>query len=245
MTVEEMSLAFDVGYDNIAGASAPPIDVYEKSLYLTKAQLEIVKNYYDALSNRKQRGFEGSEKRRVDLKQLIKDYKTSTSFTNSLSIYPTSKFFNIPQDVFLIVNEKAKILNTGCDLNKIIQVKPVNYDEFNKQIDNPFKRPDNSLAWRLDISNINNNKVVEIITPFTNLEYQIRYLKYPKPIILTDLITSFPFENLTIEGLSVITPCELDNEIHQEILDRAIELAFADLRPEKLETKIQIDTRNE
>jgi hypothetical protein len=29
---------------------------------LTKAQLEIVKNYYDPLSNRKQKGFESSEK---------------------------------------------------------------------------------------------------------------------------------------------------------------------------------------
>lgn len=245
MTVEEFSREFDIGYNSIAGASAPPIDEYEKSLYLTKAQLEIVKNYYDALSNRKQKGFEATEKRRRDLSQLTKDFKTSASFTNSIGIHPTSKFYNIPSDTFLIVNEKAKILTPGCDLNKLITVEPMTHDEFNVQIDNPFKRPDRNLAWRLDISNINNNKVVEIVSTFGQLEYQIRYLKYPKPIILVNLNTAFPLETLTIDGQSTPSTSELNEEIHREILDRAIELVSRDYKLQDLESKIQLDIRNE
>ena len=72
MTVQEFSNQFDILYNAIATQSAPGIDSYEKSVYLTKAQLEIIKNYYDPASNRKQKGFEGSEKRRVDLKNLIR-----------------------------------------------------------------------------------------------------------------------------------------------------------------------------
>lgn len=245
MNVQELSREFDIGYNSIAGASAPPIDEYEKSLYLTKAQLEIVKNYYDALSNRKQKGFESTEKRRNDLKQLIKDYKNSASFVNSLGIHPNSKFYNIPSDTFLIINEKAKVLNSGCDLNKIINIKPISHDEFNIQVDNPFKRPDRNLAWRLDISNINNNKVVEIVSTFGQLEYQMRYLKYPKPIILVNLATAFPLENLTIDGQIISSTCELDEEIHREILDRSIELAIRDYKVEDLESKVQLDVRNE
>lgn len=245
MTAQEFSLEFDIGYSNIAGQSAPPIDEYEKSLYLTKAQLEIVKNYYDALSNRKQKGFESTEKRRNDLKQLIKDYKTSSSFTNSIAIDPSSKFYNIPSDTFLIINERGKILSTGCDLNKVINITPITHDEFNVQINNPFKRPDRNLAWRLDISNINNNKVVEIISTISQLEYQMRYLKYPKPIVLVNLATTFPSENLTIDGQISVSTSELNEEIHREILDRAIELAIRDYKREDLESKVQLDIRNE
>ena len=44
MTVSEFSNEFDVYYNSIATNAAPSIDLYEKSVYLTKAQLEIVKN---------------------------------------------------------------------------------------------------------------------------------------------------------------------------------------------------------
>jgi hypothetical protein len=244
----EMSNAFDIRYNSIAGQNAPGIDAFEKSSYLTKAQLEIIKNYYDPNSNRKQKGFEGSEKRRVDLKELIKDYKISSAVSLPSSIYPTAKFYNLPDDVFLLVNEKAKVISEDCNNNLIIKVKPVTYDEFNTQIKNPFKTPDKNIAWRLDISKIDNKQVVEIISPYNItglLEYQIRYLKYPKPIILADLNTTFPGENLTIEGIQSITDCELHTEIHDEIVDRAVQLAIRDYKKEGLESKVQLDMRNE
>lgn len=243
-----MSNAFDIRYNSIAGQSAPGIDVFEKSSYLTKAQLELIKNYYDPASNRKQKGFEGSEKRRVDLKELIKDFKISSSSSTPSSLYPTAKFYNLPDDLFLLVNEKVKIISEDCNNNSIIKVKPVTYDEFNNQINNPFKTPDKTVAWRLDISKIGNKQVVEIVSPYNitgSLEYQIRYLKYPKPIILADLNTAFPGETITIEGIQVATDCELHKEIHDEIVDRAVELCMNDYKQQGLESKVQLDARNE
>ena len=49
----------------------------------------------------------------------------------------------------------------------------------------------------------------------------MRYIKRPKPIILGDL------GKVTIEGLSTVTECELPEELHPEILQRAVELAKA------------------
>ena len=236
MTVQEMSNQFDILYNAIATQSAPGIDSYEKSVYLTKAQLEIIKNYYDPASNRKQKGFEASEKRRVDLKELIKSYSNSSGFDNVNKIHNTSKFFNIPQETFIIINERVKITSTDCENGKTIKVKPVTHDEFNTQIDNPFKTPNNKIAWRMDMSKINNQKVVEIISPYNvlgSLEYIVRYIKY------------FPGEGLTIDGLSILQNCELDEELHVEILDRAVQLALRDYKPQNLESKIQLDTRNE
>lgn len=243
MTVSELNHEFDIHYNSIASNSAPGLDIYEKSIFLTKAQLEIIKNYYGTL-NKYQKGFENSEKRRVDLKEIIKNYKTTTYFKNNNSIHTDSKFFNIPPDVFLITNEFGIIKSLDCNLGKRINIKPITQDEFNNQILNPFKKPNDNVAWRLDFSKINNNKVVEIISPF-DIEYNLRYIKYPKPIILGDLLTNFPSENLSIDGYTNAQTSELDEEIHREILDRAVELALRDYKPSDLQTKVELDNRNE
>jgi hypothetical protein len=248
MTNQEFRNQFDISYNAIASMSSPGIDDYELSVYLTKAQLEIIKNYYDPLSNRKQKGFEATEKRRRDLNQLVKDYKTTDIISNEFNIHPEAKFYIIPDDLFLIVNEKVKITSEDCYNNKTITVRPVSYDEYDIQIDNPFEKPNEKLAWRLDLSNINNVKVVEILSPYNisgSLEYQIRYIKYPKPIIITDLEVAFPSDNLTIDGISTETSCELNTEICREILDRAVMLAVADYRPQNLQVKAQMSQLNE
>lgn len=245
MTVSELSHEFDIHYNAIASQSSPGLDLYEKSVFLTKAQLEIIKNYYTPKGNKYQTGFENSEKRRTDLKELIRNFKSDTFFVDANnSIHTDSKFINIPDNVFLITNESATIKNEGCYLNKRISIKPVTQDEFDIQINNPFKQPDNSVAWRLDFSEILNNKVVEIISQY-NLEYNMRYIMYPKPIILGDLTTLFPGESLTIDGYSNAQGCELSEEIHREILDRAVELALRDYKPQNLDNVVQLDQRNE
>jgi hypothetical protein len=248
MTTVEFSNEFDIHYNSIAGQSAPGIDAYEKSVFLTKAQLEIVKNYYDALSNRKQKGFESTEKRRVDLKELIKDYKTTASATSIRGIHPSSKFFELPLDAYLLINENVKVISEHCINDTIIEVKPVTHDEYNKQIKNPFKTPDNSVAWRLDISKTGAKDLVEIVSPYNLsdvLEYRLRYIKYPSPIVLVDLATEFAGETVSIDGVTALTQCELHESVHREIVDRAVEIALRDYKPEGLGTKIQTDVRNE
>ena len=125
MTNQEFRQQFDISYNAIASMSSPGIDDFELSVYLTTAQLEIIKNYYDPLSNRKQKGFEATEKRRRDLNQLVKDYKTSTTITNSSNINSEAKFYTVPNDLFLIVNEKAKITSEDCYNNKTLTIKPI------------------------------------------------------------------------------------------------------------------------
>ena len=109
MTSLELDNEFNIHFNSIAGQSAPNLDAYEKSVFLTKAQLEIVKNYYDPQSNRKQKGFEASEKRRQDLKELIKNYIDNSAFDDESKIHINSKFYNLPEDLFLIINEQVKI----------------------------------------------------------------------------------------------------------------------------------------
>ena len=46
MTAAEFSQEFDILYNNIASNQAPGLTEYEKSVLLTKAQDEIIKNYF-------------------------------------------------------------------------------------------------------------------------------------------------------------------------------------------------------
>tara|TARA_R110002050_G_scaffold267498_1_gene409190 strand:+ start:14791 stop:15537 length:747 start_codon:yes stop_codon:yes gene_type:complete len=248
MNTVEFSNEFDILYDNVATKGAPGIDLYEKSVYLTTAQLELVKNYYDPKSNRKQVGFERSEKRRVDLKELIRDYKSNIIIDSTDNISPDSQFFRIPSDTFLIIQEQATLGSEDECLNsKVLRVDPQTYDEYNIQKDNPFRQPDVNFIWRLDYySQLGTTKNVELISPYPIAQYHIRYIKYPEPIILTALDAGeFVGMDLSIDGISTEQTCQLNTEIHREILNRAVELALRDYKENTLQNKIQTNNRNE
>lgn len=72
MTNSEFSNEFDVLYNSITSNQAPGLDEYEKSVFLTKAQDEIVKSYFNPRSNKTQEGFDGNEKRQIDFSMIMR-----------------------------------------------------------------------------------------------------------------------------------------------------------------------------
>ena len=71
MTTQEFSSEFDILYNNIMSNAAPGLDEYEKSVFLTKAQEEILKNYFNPKGNKYQEGFDDNEKRQIDFSSLV------------------------------------------------------------------------------------------------------------------------------------------------------------------------------
>ena len=70
MTLQEFNTNFDLLYNNIASNQAPGLDEYEKSVFLTNAQLELVKNYFNPKGNKYQEGFDQSPKRQLDFSTI-------------------------------------------------------------------------------------------------------------------------------------------------------------------------------
>tara|TARA_R110000772_G_scaffold54130_2_gene123612 strand:+ start:16361 stop:17161 length:801 start_codon:yes stop_codon:yes gene_type:complete len=266
MTVDEFSREFDIYYNSISSNDAPGIDLYEKSVYLTKAQLEIVNNYFNPEGNKYKKGFEASSKRREDLRELIRPYISateSTVLTTDDGISPNSQFFRVPNDVYIIIQEKARIdANLICqdDEQKYIKVIPKTHDEFNVQENNPFKNPDRGIIWRLDMYSITSNdilpdsqdltsspnKVVELISPYNINQFKFRYIKYPSPIILVNLLTEYPYEQLSVDSITAEQTCALGGaSLHREILNRAVEMATSDYTPSELSQRVQMNQRNE
>lgn len=145
--------------------------------------------------------------------------ETITSTTGQID--PRSAVYQFPNDAFIIVNEV--IVTTH---GRYLQVIPLRYDEYTRLMSKPFKYPVKNQAWRLMNSGIVADgkavKKVELITNSwdTIQTYSIRYVRVPKPIIVANL------GDLSIDGQSAAsTECEIDPILHEDILQRAVELA--------------------
>lgn len=220
MTNQEFSDQFDVLYNNITSNQAPGLDEYEKSVFLTKAQDDIVKSYFNPRLNKSAEGYDGNEKRQIDFSMIMRT-KSYTSFSNAtFDNKPNTKKVTLDKDIMMFINEFADVTRNGSQLR--ITVVPLEYREYSRLMSKPYKRPLAYQAWRLlDNSGSDNNAEI-IIGPSDELvKYSIRYVKRPRAIILTDL------DGVTLDGISRLQECELDPILHVEILQRAVELAKA------------------
>lgn len=352
MTTSEFSNQFDVLYNNITSNQAPGIDEYEKSIFLTKAQEELVRDYFNARTVKNGQGFDDNEKRQYDFSTLLNTAKIDTAMLSlvlkNLPLLDTrfdtrSVPCLAPSDLFLAINESI-LDSTG----RRYSVLPIQYNEYARLMMKPYGFPLKRQAWRImsnqagdlmtyggkvytdkdgntrtfifrnkctkkviiqmrksnsvvapTVESSDENKVIidfniyssnpfqwwsaylkdeaaltavglndyiyppsgaddingvfageslddfiiynnielypvgttsvpmfEIIGRFTgDLDYTLRYVRTPKPIVLVKL--SDIQEGLSINGVSDITQCELPINTHQEILQRAVELAKA------------------
>lgn len=287
MTNDEFSNEFDVLYNNITSNQAPGLDEYEKSVFLTKAQDEIIKAYFNPKTNKVQEGFDGNQRRQIDFSMVMRSnsFKTRVYLSGDVGVgTPTiskmkldllvtdvvkdyidgeadipegatseifkikdrepefsdrpatvvtyfkdalfdsrdnSKSIDLNEDILMFINEYV-IVSRGSQKVRLTVV-PINYNEYNRLMSKPYKRPLKFNAWRL-IGNSNSKNVAELIIGPNDIitQYSIRYIKRPNPIILSNLE-----EGLSIGTLKEATPCELDPILHSEILQRAVELAEA------------------
>lgn len=225
MTTEEFSNEFDTllnSYSNVEVFGKTPntveVDEYEKSVFLTNAQEEIVIDLYNG-KNPFRDSFEKTEEIRRYLSDLIRTYTTSTKEEGYTGLSNKSVFFKLPEDLWFITYEAVNLKDDelGCMDGEGISVIPVTQDEYHRIKKNPFRGPNERRAIRLDLS----EKVVEIVSKYNIDTYLVRYLARPRPIILSKLP-----DNLSINGVSDKTECELNPVIHRAILERAVKLAI-------------------
>lgn len=149
MTNQEFSNEFDVLYNNIMSNQAPGLDEYEKSVFLTKAQDEIVKNYFNPKGNKYQEGFDGSEKRQIDFSMLIVTEAVHEATVSPTPLFPLqhTKLFSIPDRILMFINESLAVERDGVPT--YLTVVPLDYKEYNRLMSKPYKRPLKNQAWRI------------------------------------------------------------------------------------------------
>ena len=214
----EFSNEFDVLYNNIMSNAAPGLNEYEKSVFLTKAQEEIVKNHFNPNGNKYREGLDDSPKRQIDFSELIKVAEGTVKVGPSTTFDNRAKVYDLPEDVFIVINESV-------ETDKVPkQILPISYTEYTRLMSKPYKEPVKYQAWRLITTSVNNITVELIVNSNETIsKYKVRYIRRPAPIITADL--SSDYGDVSINGKSEISECELNPIIHQEILQRAVELA--------------------
>ena len=235
MTLTDFSNAFDTLLNSYSQSvqfaeNASRIDIrldeYEKSLFLTKAQEELIINLY-AGRVFPGKGFEATEEIREYLAPLVKEKSISVETENSSEQdseqdpepEPEKPIlgliqFTLPPDVWEIVYESLTVSGKKCDDDTSLDVYPVTLDEYNKIKKNPFRGVNNRRALRLGPA----QGKVELDSKFDISEYTIKYLREPTPIVLTDLP-----DGVEIEGVSEATECKLPSSAHRMILELAVQ----------------------
>lgn len=216
MDVQELSNLFDtllqpyITKDVQGEQNTLAFDEYEKSIFLTKAQEQIVLELYQEL--------EQSEENRKYLSNLIKtgNYvpigeKDEALINNTFKSYKVE----IEDSVLFMIYEQCTLSNeNNCVNGRIVSVVPTVHDDLDKVLKNPFKSPNSRKVIRLDFDN-----KIELISKYNISNYKVRYLKKPNPIILVTL------EDLNIDKKQEVSNGETNPILHERIVQRAVQLA--------------------
>lgn len=277
MDRQEFSYRFDILYNNISSNAAPGINEYEKSVFLTKAQDEIVKNYFNARGNKYREGFEETEKRKMDFSNIlvVKYYDKGQDVTadaKGKGIVPFHKkgiLYEWPDDLLFVADETVV-----TDQDITLSVVPMDNINYMRLMSKPYQYPTRSQCWRMvhTIPNALRNMTTgsktfytELVTSLNIETYTLRYVKQPYPIILCTIgdrtsspvevvndlsINGYTFSGGTLNGVATIAvknlpACELDEYLHEEILQRAVELAKAAYAEENAAATMQVGQRSE
>ena len=216
MDVQELSNLFDtllqpyITKDVSGEQNTLAFDEYEKSIFLTKAQEQIVLELYQEL--------EQSEENRKYLSNLIKtgNYvpigeQDDTLINNTFKSYKVE----IEDSILFMIYEQCTLSDeNNCINDRIVSVVPTIHDDLDKVLKNPFKSPNNRKVIRLDFDN-----KIELISKYNISNYKVRYLKKPNPIILVKL------EDLNIDKKQEVSNGETNPILHERIVQRAVQLA--------------------
>ena len=218
MNVQEFSNSFDtllqpyIAKESFSEQNNLAFDEYEKSIFLTKAQEQIVLELYQEL--------EQSEEVRKYLSNLIKtdNYvpvgeQDETLINNNFKSYKVE----ISNDILFMIYEQCTLNDeNNCINNKIVSVVPTIHDDLDKVLKNPFKSPNSRKVIRLDFDN-----KIELISKYNISNYKVRYLKKPNPIILVSLEDNLSINN----GDTEVSNGETNPILHERIVQRAVQLA--------------------
>lgn len=222
MTIKEFSNNFDTLLNSYAIAeplglelpiSTIALDEYEKSVFLTLAQEEVLYQIYKGYTPKRE-GFDETEDYKRYLSSLIEEANITPKKEAK-----TKYSAQLPKDLWFITYEEALFNEeVGC-YSKLLpaKVEPIQQDKLHRILANPFKGPNKKRVLRID----DKDNKVELISLYTIDKYNIKYLKKPTPIILINLPDGLSINGETKESESVVHPM-----LHQRILHTAVQQAY-------------------
>jgi hypothetical protein len=109
--------------------------------------------------------------------------------------------------------------------SKRVGVKPIQHDDYNKVVNDPFNKPNHDQALRLMLGD-----KIEIITEadFDITKFYMRYVRKPLAVDFANTVD-----------------CELADHTHEEIVDIAVSIALEDIESGRYQTNLNELNKNE
>jgi len=204
MTNLNLQLRFEQRLQNHI-AKVLDIRTIDVEFYLNEGLRRFVDEWY--------RSYETNEAARKRLGPLV---VSTTVVSAGAGSFPLGTLYNLPADCKYVVHEHATTALPNChgaaSVKTGVTIKPIKLDYYNFHIDNPFKQPYNDLIWRID-SGSRQHELVRGSDTTSITTYYVTYIKNPASITL-------------LTGTPTTSSCEILAEYHEEIVDKAIEVAI-------------------
>lgn len=216
MTAAEMKRLLLLKFEGLFEFSAPPYSDQQLSDVLNNAQRRIVKDVDSPNPQRNYGGFDYTERVKKYLAPLLSSDDV-VSGTMTVGVLGTGIFLDgapvtLPTNCWYIKQERT-VLVTVPQGTIEIKTEAKTFDFYSANKDNPYKKPDSSLVWRLDVGAGD----VELITDGTEVyNYKIVYM------------TEVPDIDITTP-----TDCILHEDLHDDIVDEAYQIMTGASSPEK------------
>ena len=213
MEVQEISDRLDYQLGKAIGGLV--LDEYNKSLYLTKAQLIFVSNVL--------KEYEYGDTMRHMLSPLLKP--DNPQYYNILANPAVAPGETPPEDERLGFEYEQtppiNILSIVYEVIDGIPVIPLDTNDIHYTVNNPFREPDENIGYRVTYDN-----KFDVLTSSLVGDYSYIYCQEPEPIILEDL--SMSFGRLKVGGNTTIASSVLLDTYVINIIDIAVSLIVAD-----------------
>tara|TARA_R110000851_G_scaffold87648_1_gene191082 strand:+ start:37722 stop:38357 length:636 start_codon:yes stop_codon:yes gene_type:complete len=198
MLLSEINAQFDLRFENLTTAGTIGLDDYEKSICLTYGQLELVKAYAEAEDLLH---IDGT----IDFNSMTP--ATSNNYEKAYEASPLNAIKILDRTLIDTVDNTYRIMGEVVPASTIREM-----------INAPYKYPPKNVVYVLVGEN------AEIVFPpigFQVGDYIRRYVKYPTPVILTQLSGAD-----SIDGLQAPTDSILSDTGQNEMITVAVAFAI-------------------
>lgn len=217
MNALEMQYAFELRTGQVDSFEGNRIDSDKIQDLLNVSQNQEIQDRYSKYLGSSLTKFDFTEKLRRELSNLITSVNKTSFDSSDGSLHKNAVFVMLPSDYLYGVEERC-VVSDSSGSTGVAQVMPITYDEYLVEKDNPFLEPNDELVWRLDygVTGATGIKKHELISgdDITIDSYTVRYLRRPQDIIIHPTNKQ---------------DCELDESIHDNIVNRAVQMAVGNI----------------
>jgi hypothetical protein len=210
MLLTELNSEFEILFEELATHGSKGLDVYEKSYCFTLAQRELVKKLANPATAHEFQNMVVTK--RLSVSGIMNAYE------------PIGKSYSLVNDSLKVIDYVISGTPNNGTLEILIPGVDVPVGIITEMVGKDYKYPPKNLAYVLRVrDHAETNKISVVFAPFKfSVEsVHVRYIRYPKPVILDYLGSD------SIDGHNSATKPEIADIYKDMLLDKAVKIAIS------------------